>query len=173
MSSKVDELLHDIKINLSQHSASQKDETRVMVEMLNDPTYKVGEYDKSGKVGEYCPYEDARKLVSSVLSTGAKIPVAEAKKIASEYEFSKAEANSMINISKEFVNTYIKTGRKLPLGGREKMGVSLSLKEVPTQQKKLPANGIAGAKGDTTIIIPEHETIKVSGGCPVWQRTGK
>ena len=33
------------------------------------------------------------------------------------YEFKNQEANAMIGLSKEFINTYLNTGRKLPLGG--------------------------------------------------------
>jgi hypothetical protein len=171
--SKVEELLKDIRVNLSQHSASAKDEVRVMTEMLNDPTYKVDEYGNKGKVGEYCPYEDARKLVSSIVASGAKVPVAEAKKIAAEYEFSKSEAASMIGISKEFINTYVQTTRKLPLGGREKMSASLSIKEVPMQKKKLPNNGLAASSKGGEIVIPAHNAIKSSSACPNWIRQGK
>ena len=171
--SKVEELLKDIRVNLTQHSASAKDEIRVMTEMLNDPTYKVAEYSNKGKIGEYCPYEDARKLVSSIVASGAKVPVAEAKKIAADYEFSKSEAASMIGISKEFVNTYVKTTRKLPLGGREKMSASLSLKEVAAQKKKLPNNGLAANSKGGEIIIPAHEAIRSSSSCPNYLRTGK
>lgn len=167
MSSKVEELLHDINVNLSQKSASQKDEVRVMQEMLNDKSYIVGEYDKRGKIGEYCPSESARKIVASVIANGCRIPMSEAKGIAENYEFTRPESAEMIAISKEFVNTYIQTGRKLPLGGRSDMSVSLSLKEVPVQNKKLP-NG----NGDG-IIIPAHKTVKTQGGCPKWVRTGK
>lgn len=171
--SKVEELLKDIRVNLTQHSASNKDEQRVMVEMLNDPTYKVGEYNNKGKIGEYCPYDDARKLVSSIIASGAKVPVAEAKKIASEYEFSKSEATSMINISKEFMNTYVQTTRKLPLGGREKMSASLSLKEIPAQKKKLPNNGLAANSKGGEIVIPAHCAIKSSSPCPIYVRQNK
>ncbi len=170
--SKVEELLKDIRVNLTQHSASAKDEVRVMVEMLNDPSYKVSEYSAKGKIGEYCPYEDARKLVASVVASGAKVPVAEAKKIAADYEFSKSEAASMIGISKEFINTYVKTTRKLPLGGREKMSASLSLKEVQAQKKKLPNNGLAANSKGGEIVIPAHEAIRSSSSCPAWTRKG-
>lgn len=165
--SKVEELLHDINVNLSQRSASQKDEVRVMQEMLNDRTYWVGEYDKRGKIGNYCPSDSARKIVASVIANGCKVPVSEAKAIAENYEFTRPESSEMINIAKEFVNTYIQTGRKLPLGGREDMNVSLSLKEVGVQNKKLP-NG----NGDG-VIIPAHKTVKAQGGCPKWVREGK
>lgn len=159
MSTKVEELINDIKVNLSQRSSSIKDEARVMQEMLNDKDYVVGVYDKSGKVGEYCPSESARKIVTNVLTSGAKISVAEAKAIADKYEFSRPEATEFISISKEFINTYLQTGRKLPLGNRSDMGTSLVLKSVKAQTKNLPNN-----KGE--IIIPAYNTIKTQGGCP-------
>lgn len=171
--SKVEELLKDIRVNLSQKSASNKDEVRVMVEMLNDPSYVVGEYSNKGKIGEYCPYTEARKLVAGIIATGAKVPVAEAKKIASDYEFSKSEAGTMIGIGKEFINTYSHTGRKISLGGREKMSASLSLKEVPAQKKKLPNNGLAANSKGGEIIIPAHEALRSSSSCPNWLRQGK
>ncbi len=170
--SKVEELLKDIRVNLTQHSASARDEQRVMVEMLNDPNYVVGEYSAKGKIGEYCPYDDARKLVASIVASGAKVPVAEAKNIAADYEFSKSEATCMIGIAKEFVNTYVKTTRKLPLGGREKMSASLSLKEVSSQKKKLPNNGLAANSKGGEIVIPAHSAIKSSSPAPVWVRKG-
>ena len=67
MSEKVVDLVKDIRTNLKQRSASQKDEVRVMKAMLNDKDFKVGEYTKEGKVGEYSPYEDSRKMVSTIL----------------------------------------------------------------------------------------------------------
>lgn len=161
------ELVKDIKVNLSQRSASQKDEVRVMQAMLNDKTFKVGEYTKEGKVGEYCPREDAEKLVSTVLTSAAKLSAAEAKELADKYEYSKAEATGMVNISKEFVNTYVKTGRKLALGGREDMNVSLSLKEVEASTKQFPKNGV-GSTERGSVEVPAHCTIKTSGPCPVW-----
>ena len=171
--SKVEELLKDIRVNLTQHSASARDEVRVMVEMLNDPNYKVNEYTNHGIVGQYCPYEDARKIVANIVSSGAKVPTAEAKKIAAEYEFSKSEATCMIGIAKEFVNTYVQTTRKLPLGGREKMSASLSLKEVAAQKKKLPNNGLAANSKGGEIVIPAHAAIKSSSPCPGYIRNGK
>ena len=123
--SKVEEILKDIQTNLAQRSASRKDEVRVMQGMLNDKTYKVGEYAAEGKVGEYCPREDAESIVKSILTNGARLSSAEAAKIADNYEYTKAEANAMVGLSKEFVDPYVRCGRKLPLGGRKDMSVSL------------------------------------------------
>ena len=166
-------LLNEIKSNLSQTASSSKDEVKVMKAMLNDKEYKVDIYGKNGKEGEYCPAEDARKMVASVMSSSAKIPQSEAEKLMENYEFKKSEATSMINISKEFVNTFIKTGRKLPLGAREKSNVSLSLKEVEESTRTYPKK--VGVNADGTdryekaeTKISAHESVKVHAPCPSW-----
>ena len=165
MSERVVDLVKDIRTNLKQKSASQKDEVRVMKAMLNDKDFRVGEYTKDGKIGEYSPYEDSRKMVTTILSSAGKLPTAEAKEIANKYEFSKSEATTLINISKEFVNTYVHTGRKLPLGAREDMNVAVQLKEVPESVKQFPKGGI-GSSERGQVTIPAHNTLKVAGPCP-------
>lgn len=170
-STNVKELVSNIRENLNQKGASAKDEVRVMRAMLNDPAYKVGVYSKEGKTGEYSPYEDSRKIVTSVLTSGGKIPSAEAKEISEKFEFGKQDAAAFVNISKEFVNTYVETGRKLPLGARETMNVSLELKHVKEADKQYPiqgANNTDGKRG--TVTIPAHDTLKVSGPCPSYLR---
>ena len=49
----VTELVNDIKSNLSQKSASRKDEIKVMQAMLNDTSYEVNIYGKDGAEGVY------------------------------------------------------------------------------------------------------------------------
>ena len=161
----VSQLVKDIKDNLTQKSASQKDEVLVMKAMVNDSSFKVGEYSKAGLVGEYCPYEDSRKLVASIINSAAHIPTSEAKSLADSYEFTKSDAAVLVNISKEFVNTYVQTGRKLPLGGRESSSVSLELKTVAEAKKQFP---IVGSTERGESIIPAHTALKASGPCPVW-----
>lgn len=170
----VKELLNEIKGNLSQKvSASQKDEVKVMKAMLNDRNYTVGVYGKDGKEGEVCPSKEARDMISSVMSGAAKISQAEASKLAEEYEFKKSEAANMVTISKEFINTYLDSGRKLSLGGRETSNVSLVKKEVEAKTTTYPKkvgideNGNAIYKTETTNI-KAHSTIKASGSCPSW-----
>lgn len=160
-------LVEDIRKNLSQASSSTKDEVTVMVEMLNDKDYKVGEYTKAGKVGEYSPYEDSRKMVASIVNKTAKISMPEAKTLADSYQFGKSEATSMVNISKEFVNTYLQTGRKLPFGGRENMSASLLIKHVDESKKQFPIGGI-GSKERGEVTIPAHDSVKVTAPCPIW-----
>ena len=165
MVESVSQLVNDIKVNLTQKSASQKDEVLVMKAMVNDSSFKVGEYSKAGLSGEYSPYDDARKLVASIINSAAHIPSSEAKSLADSYEFSKSDAAVLVNISKEFVNTYVQTGRKLPLGGRESSNVSLELKTVAEAKKQFP---IVGSTERGESIIPAHTALKASGPCPVW-----
>lgn len=168
----VKELIKEVKENSSKKS-SQKDEIRVMKAMLNDREYEVGIYGKQGQEGTVCPAKEARELVSSVIASAAKIPSAEAQKLAEAHEFSKAEASNMINISKEFINTYLETERKLPLGGREKSDVSLIRKEVKESTKTYPSK--VGINEDGTaryehvpVKVKAHNSVRVIAPCPEW-----
>lgn len=173
----VKELIGEIKEGLSQVSSSSKDEVRIMKAMLNDFDYKVDVYGKVedgyGVVGTYCPAEDARNMISGIISSAAKVPQAEATELAKSYEFKKRDAESMIDISKEFVNTFLQTNRKLPLGAREMSNVSLSLKTVKPTIKPYPLK--VGINEDGTArytkanaAVKAHESIKVFSPCPKW-----
>jgi len=173
MAEDVKVLINEIKTNLSQVNSSQKDEVRVMKAMLNDPEYKVGVYGKTGCEGTYCPREDAIAIVTSILHNAASMPNAEAEVIAKDYEFTKNEATAMVGINKEFINTYLQTGRKLPLGGREMSDISISGKEVQASTKTYPAkmgfdeNGEAiWGKGEKKIKA--HMSAKIHASCPPW-----
>lgn len=166
-------LIKEIKGSLSQTSASQKDEIRIMKAMLNDDDYIVDVYASEGKCGSYCPAADARSMVSNILANTAKISKAEAEDLAAKYEFKKSDAEAMVNISKEFVNTYLDTGRKLPLGGRATSNVSLSLKNIEETTRMYPKKiGINSDGSDryekVQTKVPAYTGIKVIAPCPKW-----
>ena len=166
-------LLNEISTNLSQKSASRKDEVRIMQAMLSDPSYEVNIYGKDGIEGSYNPTTDFRSMCASIMSHTAKIPMAEANQLMDDYQVSKTEAGSMINISKEFVNTFIKTGRKLPLGARETSDISLSQKKVEASTRLYPQKiGVNDDGTDkyskTATTIPAHDSIRVHAPCPSW-----
>lgn len=156
----------EIKDNLKQVSSSQKDEVRIMRAMLNDSSYSVGIYDKSGKVGEYNLSKDARKMIGNIISSTTKISANEANNLADNYEFARSDAATMVNLSKEFINTYMQTGRKLSLGGREKMDVKLYIKHIDEKVKGIPAKTDSDER--KSVTIPQHDTIKTKGSCPTW-----
>ena len=169
----VKSLIKEINSVLSQVSASQKDEVRIMKAMINDPDYKVGIYGKNGKEGIYCPREDATMIVSSILHNAASMPTAEADVISEKYEFSRNEAAALVGINKEFINTYIQTGRKLSFGGRENFDISISGKEVKASTKTYPTKKGFDENGDPIWgkgekKIKAHMSAKIHASCPPW-----
>ena len=174
--SKTNELLKDIKENLSQKSSSQKDEVRVMQSMLNDKEYTVGIYGKEGKEGDYTPAEEYRKMISNVISSTTKITKEEAAQLADKYEASKSDANVMVGISKEFINTYLDTGRKISMGGREQSNISLIGKDVEATVSRYPKkvgvdeNG-NGIYENAEKQVPAHKSARAIAPCPVWVTT--
>lgn len=166
-------LIKGIKDNLSQKNASRKDEVAVMQSMLSDPTYEVTVYGKEGPVGSYNPCKDFRGMCASIISSTTKIPAAEAETVMEGYTVKKGEADAMVNISKEFVNTFLQTGRKLPLGGRATSDISLIQKTVPETTRSCPRrvgvdNSGAGQYSRVPTKIPAHDTLRVHGPCPSW-----
>lgn len=167
----VKDVIHAIATTRTQTSANSKDEQRVAMAMLNDPTFKVDIYDKHGIIGQYSPYEDSRSMVASIVKETTKISSEEAKKLADAYQFGKSETDTMVNFAKEFVNTYLETGRKLPLGCREKSNCSLVRHTKEARVNSFPIPSGVDANGEktyttTTGMTPEYQTIKVTGACP-------
>jgi hypothetical protein len=170
---KVTELIKDIKSNLTQTASSSKDEEAVMRAMLNDKSYTVGVYSKEGKIGEVCPAEMARDLAANIIHGAVKVSKDEAIALADGYVFKKDDSLKMIGISKEFVNTFVQSGRKLPLGGREKMNAAVSLKEVAkskaTYPKKVGVNADGSGRFESgEVDVPAHESLRVESRCPSW-----
>ena len=103
------------------------------------------------------------------MASVTKIGRDEASKLVEGYEATKSDATSMVGISKEFVNTYLSSGRKLPLGGREKANFALSEKTVPRTEKTYQRRVDSG-NGEVTWepgkkIIPEHKGLKARSSC--------
>ena len=174
MEERVKTLLDEIKTGLEQKSSSKKDEVRVMKAMLNDDTYAVDVFNGKGEVVQtFCPAQEARGLASSIISNATKVSAAEAKVLADQMEFSRSDAEAMIGISKEFVNTYLETGRKLPLGNRKEYAASLIMNEQEKQDKTYVKKTGTDDKGEPVYekfptSIPAHKAIKSSSPCPAY-----
>lgn len=174
MSNDLKEVLETIKSSVKQHSASTKDEVTVMQAMLNDRDYGVEVYHKSGPTGEfYYPAREFRGMISDIVSSTTKISRDEASAIIDDYDFKRSQARTMVGISKEFINTYLETDRKLKLGGRETSDVSLLKKEFPSGKRRYPSR--IGVKDNGEAIIEAREIwvdsysgIKASSPCPSW-----
>lgn len=171
--SELTNLIKEIKDGLSQKSASQKDEVKVMQTMLNDKEYVATIYGNEGEVGTYSPFQDSRQMLTSVISSTAKINKDEAAALAEQHQFTKAEAASMVNVSKEFVNSYVQTGRKLPFGGRENFNIALIGEDMEPSTSRYPKKVGIGEDGkgiyeNTEKPVPAYFKVKSSSPCPPW-----
>ena len=174
----VKELISEISSNLSQSSSNSIDEVRVAQAMLNDQSYVVDVYGKSGVESTYSPYTDSREMISDIIRDTTKMSETEANEAARKYQFTKSTAKTVVNLSKEYINTYLQTGRKLPLGAREKSNVGLlkQVKEAKTITYPAPTGVDAGGNKTysiATTTTPEYETIKVVGKCPSYIKDKK
>lgn len=174
MSNNLKEVLATIKQSVKQHSASAKDEITVMQSMLNDREYGVEIYHKNGSTGEfYYPAQEFRGMVSDIVASTTKIGKDEASAIIDDYDFKRSQAKVMVDISKEFINTYLETDRKLKLGGRQTSNVSLMRKDFPSGKRRYPSR--IGVRDNGEAIIEAREIwvdsysgIKASSPCPPW-----
>lgn len=162
----VKEMVSTIKDGLKQSSASAKDEVNVMMAMINDKTFKVDEVLTDGSISNtYCPAEVAQDLAANIIKNATKVSAAEAEELAGKHQFTKKEASSMVTISKEFVNTYLDTGRKLKFGNREGKSLVLSQKDKESSVCTFPKK--VGIDADGTpryqlaeTTIPAYKEVK-------------
>lgn len=154
-------------------TTSQKQEVLVCNAMMNDTSYEVPVYSGSGYQGVYNPAQSFRRVLSSSMSHMTGMSRVETDKLVKNYKFSPAEATEILNFSKEFIHTYLHTGRKLPLGGREKSNISLKLKSIQPGFVSYPVKVGEDKNGHPICESKEayvggYETVKVYGPWPQW-----
>ena len=167
MASQVEQLVEEIRGSLNRNkNCSQEDEVRVMQAMLNDKDFKVDLYGRNGKVTEYCPAQEFKRMESSIISSALRISKDEAASLMDDYSVSKSEAEVMVNLSKQFINTYVDTDRKISLGSRTDRHLQLSKKVVPERSRPCPKKIGVSEDGKSIyespiVTKPEHITLKV------------
>ena len=156
-------VISEIIESTTKHAVSRKDEISVMKALINDPTFTVQTYTND-QVSDYKPGEEFRKMISNTISACTKITHKEAAELVNQYDFSRSDAVAIVDLSKEFINTYLNTGRKIALGGRTTSDIELMWKEIPDRTVQVPSKN--GER--TTAEIPAHGGISVSNPCPSW-----
>lgn len=157
----------------SYDTKNRKDEILVMKEMLNDPTYEVTVYGNSGPKGTFNPSKAVRKTLGNIMAGASGMSPKEARMLMDQYEFKTSDARTLVELSKEFVNTYLQTGRKLPLGGRERSNVALVKRTAEPKQATFPVKDGVDKDGNPSYTlqhttIPGYDYIKAYSGCPKW-----
>ncbi len=163
--SKVESLIKEINKGLNRVSSSTKDEIDVMRTMMNDTSYSVTVYPAKE---EYKPSESLRNMCANIISSTVNINKNEARDLIGNYEFTKSDAETMVSFSKEYITTYLKTGRKLPLGGRENSNVTLQTKHVKSREINIPKTD--GSNAEKKVKTPEYDGIKASNKIPSWNK---
>lgn len=166
---KFQEVFDTVKSGVKQKSSSRKDEVTIMKALMNDTNYSTKIYGTLNGIDTHYPSKDLRKVVTNAISEITKIPKREAAELVNEYEFTKSDAQAIVNLSKEFVYQYLQTGRKFPLGGRAESDVELIWKTVASREVKLP--NVKDSNKSSVAIIPEHGGIKAINKSPDWAIT--
>lgn len=147
----LEEIIKDIKQNLTQRSINKIDETRVMRAMLNDPDFSISVYDKgTGYVGQRYPRKEAVKFVKNVISNATGLSRKDSEHLAENYEFSKGDANFMLTNMRDFLQVYTDTGRKINIMQTEQTEASLYTKPIAAITKKIPDKENSGASKNIT-----------------------
>ena len=164
----MNELMGEIKeATQKQKSASRVDEIRVMKTMLNDPDFTISIYDKNkGLIGQKCPHEDAVKFLTGTTAAITGLDTKSASELVSKYEFTKKDAIFMVENCRDFVQTYLSTGRKLPIAQTEDSEASLFYRAVPSKEKIVP-----GAQKTTTV--PSYNKVICKSRSPKYHNFDK
>lgn len=136
----MNDLMNEIReVTKKQKSASRVDEVRVMKTMLNDPEFSVSVYDKNkGYVGKRCPREEACKFIGNIASNLTGLDSKSANELANEYEFTKKDAIFLIENNRDFTQTYLSTGRKLPIIQSETSEAAIFIRHIDEKEKTVP-----------------------------------
>lgn len=150
------------EITVKQKSQNKGDEVAVAQALLNDPDFQVGIYDKNkGLIGTRNVHEEAVKFVANVSSEITGLDKKTAEELANKYTFTKKDANFIINTSKDYIQTYLKTGRKFNLVQTEDAEANIFLKATPAKEKLIPTKD-----GTKLVKTGAYQKVACKSGCP-------
>lgn len=156
-----DQLIKDIVEKTSQVAVNKTDEVAVMQSMLNDKEFNVAVFDrKKGYIGSRSPREEAIQLTVDTLSGITGMSTAEARTLADNYEYTKRDAAHFINIGKDFIGTYLQSGRKTTLISEPRVEATVSLKYIEEHDKSVPDRDNPGSV--KVVKTPERLKMVVS-----------
>lgn len=166
MKSEMEQLIAEIKkATEHQTSINKADELRVMTTMLNDPEFSVGVYDKKiGYIGQRSPHEEAVKFVGDVIQRATGLEKKDSQHLAAGLEFTKRDANFLINNMKDFLSTYTGTGRKINVIQSAATEANLYTKEMPASTKTIPNKD--NPKDTKTITTSPYIKLVSQSKCP-------
>jgi len=158
MKSELESVITEIKKSAKQISVNKVDEVRVMKAMLNDKDFKISIYDKNeGYIGDKCPAEEATQFVANVIQSTTGLDSKDSKHLAEGYEFTKKDAVFLVNNAKDFMEVYMRTGRKLNIIQNGAGEASIYARDIPAGTKNIPAK--PGSSEIKQISTPAYTKI--------------
>ncbi len=157
--SELEALVSEIKKNTNQIAINKVDEVRVMQSMLNDKNFSVGVYDRTvGYVGQRSPHNEAVKFVKNIVAGTTGLDNKDAQLLADSYEFTKRDANFLLENMRDFLYVYTGTGRKINIMQSANTEACMYTKEVDSTSKRIPDKDNPGktrviqTKGYTKLV---------------------
>ena len=157
--SELELLVSEIKKNTNQIAINKVDEVRVMQSMLNDKNFSIGVYDRTmGYIGQRSPRKEAVKFVKNVVSGTTGLDNKDAYLLADKYEFTKKDANFLLENMRDFLYIYTSTGRKINIMQSVSTEACIYTKDVESAQKQIPDKDNPGktrtiqTKGYTKLV---------------------
>lgn len=139
MKTELEQLISQIKSETNQIAINKSDEVKVMTAMLNDKDFSLGVYDKKmGYIGQKSPHEEAEKFISDIISRSTGLDKKDSSHLASNFEFTKKDANFLLSNMRDFLQVYTLTGRKINIMQTAATEANLYIKEVPASTKVVP-----------------------------------
>ena len=163
---EMEKLIGEIKEATSkQVSINKADEIKLMTTMLNDPEFSVGIYDKKlGYIGQKCPHDEAVSFVADVIQRSTGLDKSDSKHLADNLEFTKKDANFLLNNMRSFLSTYVNTGRKINLIQDEKTEANVFIRNIPASTKIIPDKDNSG--NNKTIKTAPYIKLVSQSRCP-------
>lgn len=172
MASELEQIIKEIKTTAKQISINKTDEVKVMQSMINDKNFKISVYDKNeGLVGERCPAEEATVFVKNVIQTATGLDSKDSMHLAENYQFTKKDAVYLVNNAKDFMEVYMRTGRKLNIIQNADGEASIYARDIEASSKTIPAR--PGSDETKTISTPAYTKIVSISRAPKYTRDKK
>lgn len=170
--SELELLVEEIKQSTSQIAINKVDEVRVMRCMLNDPDFSLGVYDKNlGYIGQRSPHAEATKFVKNIIMGSTGLDSKDSKHLAENYEFTKRDANFLLDNMRDFVQVYMNTGRKMNIMQTETSEACIFTKPVNSTNKTVPDKENPGQSKQITTS-PYIKLVSATK-CPKYNNDGE
>lgn len=171
MKSELERMVSDIKNSTNQISINKIDEIRVMRCMLNDKDFSIGVYDKNlGCIGQRCPHEEATNFVKNIIMGSTGLDGKDSRHLAENYEFTKRDANFLLDNMRDFVTVYMGTGRKMNIIQNEVTEACIFTRPVEASVKYVPDKDNPG--GSRKITTTPYVKLVSNTRCPKYSSNG-